>query len=82
MPIGILPDVDLKTSSLELRRGDVIVMVSDGVTGEGEECPWLFDLLSQSLPSRSLDRIAELIVKYSASNGSTDDISVLIIRIE
>lgn len=82
MPVGILPDVDVKISSLELRRGDVIVMVSDGVTGEGEECPWLFELLSQSLPSRSLDRIAELIVKYATAQGSVDDISVLIVRIE
>lgn len=82
MPIGILPDVDIKTSSFELRRGDVVVMVSDGVTGEGEECPWLFELLTQSLPSRSLERIAELIVKYATANGSTDDISVLIVRIE
>ena len=81
MPIGILPDVDLKKNDFELRRGDVVVMVSDGVTGEGEECPWLFDLLAQSLPSRSPDRIAELIVKYASAQGSTDDISVLVVSL-
>ena len=59
-----------------------MVMVSDGVTGEGGECPWLFDLLVQNLPNRSLERIAELIVKYAAAKGSVDDITVILVRVE
>ena len=82
MPIGILNEVDLKRFDFELSHGDVIVMVSDGVTGEGEECPWLFDLLAQSMPNRNLDRTAELIVKYATANGSSDDITVLLVRVE
>jgi hypothetical protein len=27
-------------------------MVSDGVTGGDEECPWLFDLLRQNIEAR------------------------------
>ena len=82
MPIGILRDVDVKCFELELCRGDIVVMVSDGVTGEGGECPWLFDLLAQNLPSRSLERTAELIVKYATAKGSVDDISVILVRVE
>ena len=82
MPIGILRDADIKRFDLALRRGDVVVMVSDGVTGEGGECPWLFDLLAQSLPNKSLERTAELIVKYASSKGSGDDITVLLVRVE
>ena len=82
MPIGILSDVDIKKYELELSHGDVVVMVSDGVTGEGSECPWLFDLLAQNLPNRSLEHIAELIVKYATAKGSGDDITVLLIRVE
>ena len=82
MPIGILNDVDLKKFELELSRGDIIVMVSDGVTGEGSECPWLFDLLAQNLPNRSLEHTAELIVKYATAKGSCDDISVILVRVE
>ncbi|MBE6533633.1 MAG: hypothetical protein E7678_01495 [Ruminococcaceae bacterium] len=82
MPIGILNEVDLKKYELELSRGDVIVMVSDGVTGEGEECPWLFDLLAQNLPNRTLDRTADLIVKYATAKGTGDDITVLLVRVE
>ena len=82
MPIGILNEVDSKKTVLELTRGDVVVMVSDGVTGEEGECPWLFDLLVQNLPGRSLERTAELVVKYAAASGSVDDITVLLIRVE
>lgn len=82
MPVGILNDVDLKRFELELSRGDAVVMVSDGVTGEGGECPWLFDLLSQNIPSRGLERTAELIVKYATAKGSQDDITVLLVKIE
>lgn len=82
MPIGILREVDVKRFELELSRGDVVVMVSDGVTGEGGECPWLFDLLVRNLPSRGLERCADLIVKYATAAGSVDDISVMLIRIE
>ncbi len=82
MPIGILNEVDVKCYDLVLCRGDIAVMVSDGVTGEAGECPWLFDLLSQNLPERSPERIAELIVKYATAKGSTDDISVIVISVE
>ena len=82
MPIGILKDVDVKCFSFDLCVGDIVVMVSDGVTGEGEECPWLFDLLAKNLPCRTLERIAELIVKYSCARGSVDDISVVLVEIK
>lgn len=82
MPIGILCEVDVKHVSFELCPGDIVVMVSDGVTGECEECPWLFDLLAKNLPCRTLERTAELIVKYSGVMGSVDDISVVLIEIK
>ena len=82
MPIGILKDVDLKHFSFDLCVGDVVVMVSDGVTGESGECPWLFDLLARNLPRHSLERTAELIIKYSTNSGSVDDISIILIEVK
>lgn len=81
MPVGILNEVDLKSFEFELCHGDVIVMVSDGVMGEGAECSWLFDLLAQNLPNRSLERTAELIVKYATAKGSSDDITVVLVKV-
>ena len=82
MPIGILRDVETKKLDFTLSRGDVVVMVSDGVTGGDEECPWLFDLLRQNIEGSGAERTAELVVKYAIGHGSEDDISVTVIRLK
>ena len=82
MPIGILRDTEIKSFNFELSEGDVVVMMSDGVTGGKEECPWLFDLLRQNLENSGLERTADLIMKYAVGHGSDDDISLSVIRIE
>lgn len=82
MPIGILRDSETKKLDFTLSEGDVVVMVSDGVTGGEEECPWLFDLLRQNIETSDTERTAELILKYAVGHGSTDDITVAVIKVE
>ena len=82
MPIGILDDADAKSVKFDLNDGDVVVMMSDGVTGGEDECAWLFDLLLQNVGRASLERIADLILKYAVGHGSEDDISVAVVKIE
>ena len=82
MPIGILEEADTKSVKFDLSAGDVVVMMSDGVTGGEEECAWLFDLLLQNVGRASLERVADLILKYAIGHGSEDDISVAVIKID
>jgi len=82
MPIGILTQIDVKSFRFKLSEGDVVVMMSDGVTGGKDECPWLFDLLRQNINSAGLERTADLVLKYAIGHGSRDDISLAIMRIE
>jgi len=82
VPIGILKELDLRKTDLAVSEGDLIVMVSDGVTDGREECPWLFDLLRSHGETASPERLAELIVKYAKTEGASDDISVTVIRVE
>ena len=80
LPVGIIRDPDTRRIEFELQEEDLVVMVSDGVTQGKEECPWLFDLL-RSQGSEDVERLADRIAHYARSEGSSDDISVLVMRI-
>ena len=82
VPVGIIKQTDIKRIRFDVAAGDVVVMVSDGVTGGREECPWLFDLLRSQGEDASAERLADLVVKYAKGEGCRDDLSVLIVKIK
>ena len=82
VPVGIIRELDTRRIGFDVSAGDVIVMVSDGVTRGREECPWLFDLLRSQGENAAPDRLADLIVKYAKNEGACDDISVLIVKLQ
>ncbi len=81
LPLGILKDTPPELLRFRMDPGDVVVMVSDGVTRGRDECPWLIDLLSTSLP-RSMDELRRDIIRRALSSGSEDDLSAIAIRVE
>ena len=82
VPVGIIREIDTRQIDFDVSCGDVIVMVSDGVTDGKEECAWLFDLLRSQGNGASPERIADLVVKYAKAEGATDDISVIVVKVE
>ena len=81
LPIGILPDTPSRLLRFRMHPGDVVVMVSDGVTLGNDECPWLIDLLSSPMPD-SMDSLRRDIIKRALTAGSEDDLSAIAIRVE
>lgn len=81
MPIGILQDTSPQLLRFRMHPGDVVVMVSDGVTLGNDECPWLIDLLSSPIPE-SMDSLRSDILRRAISSGSPDDLSAIAIRVE
>ena len=64
VPVGILPEIAFARSEKDLDAGDMLVMVSDGVTASGTE--WLCDLIANyedDDPQALSERIVERAVK-------------------
>ena len=80
-PLGILRGTSARKVSFDVNVGDLLVMVSDGVTGGREECPRLFDTVRALSGTSSAEDVADAVVKYAGSEASSDDISVIAIRI-
>lgn len=81
MPIGIVRETPPRLLRFRTHPGDVVVMVSDGVTLGNDECPWLIDLLSAPMPD-SMDTLRRDIIKRALTAGSEDDLSAIAIRVE
>lgn len=81
VPIGILKDTPPHFLKFRMRPDDVVVMVSDGVTLGNDECPWLIDLLSDTLPP-SMDSLRLDILRRAIASGSDDDLSAIAVRIK
>lgn len=81
LPLGILHDSAPQLLRFRMHPGDVVVMVSDGVTLGNDECPWLLDLLSAPLPD-SMDSLRLDILRRAMASGSPDDLSAIAIRLE
>jgi len=89
LPVGIVDDINISTQYGEINNGDMLVMVTDGVsnaypaTAENEE--WIASVLREivALPPQE---VAELILRLALSgNGEgqqmADDMTVLVARV-
>lgn len=84
-PIGILRSIDAKQIELACEDGDVIIMVSDGAMGQGEELSYLTDMLKDpALADEEPQRIAERIVRRARAESDIpdDDLSVVAVRVK
>ena len=81
MPLGIVKETAHQLLRFRMHPGDVVVMVSDGITAGNDECPWLVELLSSPMPD-NMDSLRRDIIKRALSAGSEDDLSAIAIRVE
>lgn len=79
IPLGLLRIVDSEEASFEVREGDILVLLSDGVLGESEDGSWLKEILSMRADSQAL---ARAVVEGAERRGvSEDDKTALVLRI-
>lgn len=78
-PVGILESLDAERIRIELHPGDVLVQVSDGVSGGEERCPWLEKMLCEKWDGEA-EKFARLVLGR-ASADSRDDLSVAVTEV-
>ncbi len=81
VPVGIIDRPDLKQLNFEAQDGDVVVMMSDGVTQNRDDCIWLLNMLSSSDDDAEPRALASAIAARARDEGSDDDITVTVLRI-
>lgn len=86
LPVGVLEGVKLEYIDVRLKKGDLLIMVSDGVTDcdrNDPECIWLTERISQ-IRSSNPETVAELIVNKAAEKygiRERDDLTVMVVAI-
>ena len=81
MPLGILKATDTAKLSFEAEDGDLIIMMSDGVTRGEEDVLWLLSILSAH-SGEDVEGMKKAIIEEARRQGSGDDISVAMVKVE
>lgn len=79
-PIGLSSSVDAEKIRVEVREGDIIFMLTDGVSPLAEDTAPLVELLSGT-DSREPEELADKIVKLARKCGTGDDFTVSVMRV-
>ena len=81
-PIGILDTPDAERVRFDVESGDVIVMLSDGISQAPEDSLWLVELLSGDWEG-DLDLMAEKILECARSHAErADDMTVELLHVK
>lgn len=81
VPIGILDALDAERIRFDVQAGDVVVMLSDGVSQSPEDSIWLVEMLSGAWES-DLDLMAEKILEGARTHADRgDDMTVELLAI-
>lgn len=80
IPMGLLRMVDAEEASFELKSGDTVILLSDGVMEGSEEGGWLKDLLAAETDTAT-DALAAKILETAAARGAHDDMTALVVQL-
>jgi serine/threonine protein phosphatase PrpC len=81
--MGAGPELRFHVSSVDFEPGDVLLLVSDGVTPKGMDLGTLGTIVQEYYAERfPFDRLAQVVVERARARGSGDDITCLAVELE
>ena len=81
MPIGIIKGLDAQVQSFEARKGDICIMLSDGVVCDENDSNYLIKLLKADTSGDKKLLGAKIINEMKARHDHPDDMTVSVIEI-
>ncbi len=81
-PIGLMKNIDSERIKVEVKPGDYVIMLSDGVVECAEEAPWLIELIANTDASTPTALAAEILDEAKKNSGLRDDMSVAVVYIK
>ena len=81
VPIGLLSTIDSEKIKAEIREGDYVIMLSDGISQSTEESAWLVELLGKKAPESVREYSALILNEAKKHCDRRDDMSVSVLRI-
>ena len=81
-PIGLLGSIDTEKIKVEVRPGDYVIMLSDGIVDALEDAPWLLVMLGENPPSNLYEYAKKILDGAKEHTKANDDMSVAVIKIE
>ncbi len=80
VPIGIICTLDVQRTTVSLRPGDLVVMISDGILQRDAECEWITSYLAGA-GEQAPEEIVASICCHAAEGEEHDDCSAVALRI-
>ena len=89
--LGVVPDVPIAATTIDLRHGDILILYTDGVTeafnGQneafGEERLKDFVLANRAKPAAAvLESLVAEIRRFAGGAAQSDDITLVVVRVE
>ncbi len=81
VPIGIMHELDAEKIRFDLTEGDILIMLSDGITQSLEDGVWLANLITYEWED-DLTAMADKIIDNAAiNNRRSDDMTVVLVRV-
>ncbi len=77
--LGIGPQLDIDYQSLQIDKGEIFLLATDGIY-EFVATPFIIDTISQN--GHDLNKAAEAIVDEAYAQGSDDNLTVQIVRVD
>lgn len=80
-PLGLMKSIDAERIRVEVRSGDYVIMLSDGVSQSPEDSTWLLELLNKPAPDDVREYADAILAAAIKNSRAVDDMSVAVAKI-